>query len=154
MGRPPHNHMAGRASSIDSVSTASDATVEEWEDDKVNQTLFDADTEAIPLRTFGAQSDDAERPTWPQRGYRRYLPHDRASLCILVGVTALIISVVLVMPWLAGSSEKRTPKHAGNATSTPSNVTSTLLSLSSVLDTASSLAVPGAPGAPSAAPSA
>lgn len=143
--------MAGRASSIDSVSTASDATVEEWEDGNVNQTLFDADTEAIPLRTFGGQPDDAGRRTWPQRGYKRYLPHDRASLCILIGVTALIISVVLLMPWLAGSSERRISKHAGNATSAPGNVTSTLLSLSSVLDTTSSLAVPGAPGAPSAA---
>lgn len=105
--------MAQRPASFDSVSTASDATLEEWDVDAGELTypgLDDAD--AIPLHTLH-EPDGSLLNIHPTHRFRwgGWLPQDPEHLLTFFGVLFLLFLCVALLPWLAGKSTlpTRTP---------------------------------------------
>ena len=105
--------MAQRPASLDSVSTASDATLEEWDVDAGELTypgLDDAD--AIPLHALH-EPDGSLLNIHPTRRFRwgGWLPQDPEHLLAFFGVLFLLFLCVALLPWLAGKSTlpTRTP---------------------------------------------
>lgn len=134
--------MAGRPPSFDSISTASDATLDSWSLETAEQLepgLEDED--AIPLHTFGEGGTTLQRlRASGRRAFRQNFPQDTESLLVFFGVIALLLMSVALLPWLAGESKgpRRAPSPPSNA-STP--VLSSRPPVSSVVASALSQAV-------------
>lgn len=109
--------MARRPSSFDSISTASDATLERWSEDGEARVFLDTGTsEAIPLHSLGSQGSSRLSPRF-SRG-ARFLLHvpNYNNLLAAIGVLALMFLTVALLPWLAG--ESKGPVHAPSDMST------------------------------------
>lgn len=98
--------MAQRPASFDSVSTASDATLDEWDVDAGEDAFQDLeDTDAIPLHSLRDRNGSLLhlRPTGRAR-WLGWLPHDPEHLLTFFGVLFLLFLCVALLPWLAGKS--------------------------------------------------
>ena len=108
--------MAEIAEPRDSVSTASDLTIEGWERDRTDPLWSaDGDPEAIPLDEFYNEPFPGLRRLTPLSDRQRQSRwiQDPHGLCIVISVMLGMAVFVSLLPWLAG------PDRPGSTPPTP-----------------------------------
>lgn len=115
-GFPPHR-MTERGPSFESVSTASDATLDGW-DEEGGGALDAGDAhDWIALPVWGTRSSHDVVSRRERTGLARYLPHDLGSALVLLCVCFAIFGAIALLPWLSGygpPSRARTTTAAGS----------------------------------------
>ncbi|SHO77516.1 Hypothetical protein MSYG_1856 [Malassezia sympodialis ATCC 42132] len=118
----------GVSSSRDSVSTASDITLNEWNLDEADTLVIDVDgtTEHIPMAVLpGEPIAGLRRITQaPPTRWQRLCLGDPVGVFILLTVVLGLLLFVYSIPWLASSDVR--PTHAGATVSPLASSTASL----------------------------